>query len=254
MRFSRWAVGAAILLLTAAQPALATTYSLSTDWSSTANPNGVWSYSASGVAGFGYQAAATPNGNPLIPATVGGYFSNGPDLNLNTPDVLRAAVNGSAAGGTDLDFVAGDIVIHTPNGGQALSIRWTAPGAGVIDFQTLVWYAHSSVDRSNDVSLLLDGNVLGTTVVSRTSHQNNTAPWTVNNSGVSVDAGDVLELVFTRSQLQTYGSLNGLSFDVNFTPGVAAVPEASTWAMVIVGFAGAGFMAHRRKAQSVTAA
>jgi len=39
------------------------------------------------------------------------------------------------------------------------------------------------------------------------------------------------------------------------TPGtwqVAAVPEPSTWAMLILGFAGIGFMAHRRK-QGVTA-
>jgi hypothetical protein len=30
---------------------------------------------------------------------------------------------------------------------------------------------------------------------------------------------------------------------------VSAVPEASTWAMVILGFAGVGFMAYRRKSK-----
>jgi len=34
-----------------------------------------------------------------------------------------------------------------------------------------------------------------------------------------------------------------------FTVGVAAVPEASTWAMMILGFAGVGFMAYRRKSK-----
>jgi len=38
-----------------------------------------------------------------------------------------------------------------------------------------------------------------------------------------------------------------------FSPGVfaatSAVPELSTWAMMIVGFAGVGFMAHRRKSE-----
>jgi hypothetical protein len=29
----------------------------------------------------------------------------------------------------------------------------------------------------------------------------------------------------------------------------AAVPEASTWAMMILGFAGVGFMAYRRKSK-----
>jgi hypothetical protein len=30
---------------------------------------------------------------------------------------------------------------------------------------------------------------------------------------------------------------------------VTAIPEASTWAMMIVGFAGAGFLAYRRRNQ-----
>jgi hypothetical protein len=44
----------------------------------------------------------------------------------------------------------------------------------------------------------------------------------------------------------------GISF---FTAEVSAVPEPSTWAMMILGFAGIGFMAYRRKnAMSVNAA
>jgi hypothetical protein len=31
---------------------------------------------------------------------------------------------------------------------------------------------------------------------------------------------------------------------------VAAVPEPSTWAMMVLGFAGVGFMTHRRRSQS----
>jgi len=33
----------------------------------------------------------------------------------------------------------------------------------------------------------------------------------------------------------------------NFVPPTGAVPEPSTWAMMILGFAGIGFMAYRRK-------
>jgi hypothetical protein len=43
-------------------------------------------------------------------------------------------------------------------------------------------------------------------------------------------------------------------FDVRtdgaFTTGVGAVPEPSTWAMMLLGFAGVGFMAYRRKSKS----
>jgi hypothetical protein len=36
--------------------------------------------------------------------------------------------------------------------------------------------------------------------------------------------------------------------DANFTNPVSAVPEPSTWAMMILGFAGVGFMTYRRRA------
>jgi PEP-CTERM motif-containing protein len=35
----------------------------------------------------------------------------------------------------------------------------------------------------------------------------------------------------------------------NIALGVAAVPEPSTWAMMILGFAGIGFMTYRRKSK-----
>jgi hypothetical protein len=40
-------------------------------------------------------------------------------------------------------------------------------------------------------------------------------------------------------------------YQIMFSPGITnitnAVPEPSTWAMMILGFAGLGFMAYRRK-------
>lgn len=39
-----------------------------------------------------------------------------------------------------------------------------------------------------------------------------------------------------------------------YTPQVAGVPEPSTWAMIILGFAGVGFMAHRRRKTAALAA
>ncbi len=250
MKIAHLVLATTLMALAAPSASHAVTYNLSTDWSNSANPNGVWSYSY-GNGLVPYQAVAAP-GNPLAPATLGGYFSSGPDLNVNTPDVLRAAVNGSAAGGTNLDFIAGDIVIHTPNDGSTLSIRWTAPSAGLIDFHTLVWYAHSSVSsesRSNDVSMLLAGSAFSTVQVNPTSYKNNTDRWDSTGSGFSVAAGDILELAFAKASGQAYGSLNGLSFNVDFSPAVSAVPEPSTWAMMILGFAGVGFMAYRRKSK-----
>lgn len=47
--------------------------------------------------------------------------------------------------------------------------------------------------------------------------------------------------------------LNSADYSIVFSPGigneVGAVPEPSTWAMMILGFAGVGFMAYRRKSK-----
>ena len=50
-------------------------------------------------------------------------------------------------------------------------------------------------------------------------------------------------LIFDRVVLGSIGQ-NSFEFD-NVT--VAAVPEPATWAMMILGFLGVGFMAYRRK-------
>jgi hypothetical protein len=42
--------------------------------------------------------------------------------------------------------------------------------------------------------------------------------------------------------------------DVTATAAVTAVPEPSTWAMMLLGFAGVGFMAYRRRTTAVVAA
>jgi hypothetical protein len=44
-------------------------------------------------------------------------------------------------------------------------------------------------------------------------------------------------------------SLQSLNGNTTFTATIAAVPEPSTWAMMILGFAGIGFMAYRRKSK-----
>jgi PEP-CTERM motif-containing protein len=57
-------------------------------------------------------------------------------------------------------------------------------------------------------------------------------PWNdLNNSGIN------------SSQV------NGYEQALEFVPQVAAVPEPSTWAMMILGFCGIGFMTYRRKNQ-----
>ena len=53
---------------------------------------------------------------------------------------------------------------------------------------------------------------------------------------------DSLRFAATGTSDSYGGSLDAVSL-------TAAVPEASTWAMMILGFFGVGFMAYRRRAQ-----
>ena len=55
-------------------------------------------------------------------------------------------------------------------------------------------------------------------------------------------------LVFTSAQDPAYTYLDDVSLNVS------AVPEPSTWAMMILGFAGVGFMAYRRRNQAAALA
>jgi PEP-CTERM motif len=45
------------------------------------------------------------------------------------------------------------------------------------------------------------------------------------------------------------GSTPGWTINLSFASSVPAVPEPSTWAMMLLGFAGLGFLAYRRKSK-----
>jgi hypothetical protein len=55
-------------------------------------------------------------------------------------------------------------------------------------------------------------------------------------------------LLFTITSIREEGTANdGYADNLSFVANVSAVPESSTWAMMILGFAGVGFAAYRRK-------
>lgn len=220
----------------------AANYNLSNDFSYSNNPNGAWSF----LYGAALLTPQVPlnNGNPLYPAALPGYWSTGPDLNTNTPDVIKTAVNGSSAGETDSDFLAGDVIVHSPNAGDPLFIVWTAPEAGTIDFASDIWYAHSVVNRSNDVLVSLDGSALGSAVISNASYSGRSNAWHLSGDDLSVIAGDTLVFAFTKSAGQSFGSLDGINVDITF---VSAVPEPEAYAMMLAGIGLLGFFARNRK-------
>jgi len=93
-----------------------------------------------------------------------------------------------------------------------------------------------------------DANSPNTTDLSTTvSQAYGPAPWTLFSQTFTADS-DLTLLKF----IDTQGAFNAGIYldDVSVTPLTAAVPEPSTWAMMLLGFAGIGFMAYRRKSKS----
>lgn len=140
--------------------------------------------------------------------------------------------------------------VYAWNGSQPTTLLWQSPvvsaAAGLLDFSPV------------GVNV-----TLGQTYVAVLStfgiDQNGTS-----NSG-SATVGDCLPFAGCNSNsIPNLGNLvwanvqNGVpvwtqainnSRDATFSVTIAAVPEPSTWAMIIFGFAGVGFMAYRRRNQ-----
>jgi hypothetical protein len=176
------------------------------------------------------------------------------------PDVMAWSTAVSALGGTVVmeDFTGagptapGLTVVSSGyiNHSSALGDAWhdtVAPGGA-----TTIWkfssptYAFAgswdlqseSVDGpGTGLDLFLDGSL--------------TKFASIDNSYANVFFGFVSDTAFTSLKVQAGSQPDGASETYEFSPllfaGVAAVPEPSTWAMLILGFAGVGFMAYRRK-------
>ena len=76
---------------------------------------------------------------------------------------------------------------------------------------------------------------------------------------IRVPANDntLSQLIFTKYNFGNFELLDNSYFYADIdkvTVSVAAVPEPSTWAMMILGFAGVGFMAYRRKSKPALSA
>ena len=130
------------------------------------------------------------------------------------------------------------------------AIRWLASSAGFLSHQVDTFHDHNPFGTFSD-----DGSagpavtgantfLIGTSVAGLASTTFQTAN-TGHNYGSSMD------WYFEQASGQPgfYVSALAFSADVNINPLQPGVPEASTWAMMILGFAGVGFMAYRRKKQ-----
>jgi hypothetical protein len=106
----------------------------------------------------------------------------------------------------------------------------------------LTWHLAAGSGWTEEQFFLLTASVGSTVTFTYTDQFNQTFPFFVTTSGG--------EIITSASLSITGGSLTHFEQDRLTVATVAPpVPEASTWAMMILGFMGIGFIAYRRKSQ-----
>jgi hypothetical protein len=138
----------------------------------------------------------------------------------------------------------------TPEGGGVTQTFTTMGGAATF-FVNIADHWQSTSDSTASIglfSVLLDGVVMDSYDFGKVTA--NSRGWTLLNTldfTTTLSAGEhTLSLEVTRLFAPARG-VDTEYFDNVSLNVTSAVPEPSTWAMMILGFAGVGFMAYRRK-------
>jgi hypothetical protein len=224
--------------------AQAASYDISNDFSvaSNPNPNGVWTY------GF-----SSTLGGPLTNYDVGTTLGSGLQVwNSSTVQVSGAPtdINNPTGGAIQTcsscsPLPANTAAFHPGSLGQFSVYQFTSPVTGLFNLSAIFAALDSG---GTDVHILDNG-------ISLYSHEIDPGNTPESfNTLLMLTLGDTIDFAVG---VGTDGSFlnDTTSINANFTPGVeSGVPEPSTWAMLLLGFAGVGFMAYRRRKSTVALA
>ncbi len=216
------------LLLTfclSATPAFGDLWDLKSDWSSTANPNGAWSYnvgaSSASVMDSTWNSSDFAGGQPA----------------WRTGDFIPAWFQRNAASyrrDLPFDLLEGDIGMHGASrfGGPQANVTWTSPTdfSGSVAVTGATWMARD-LGREMDWALYLNGDSVASGHLNPSVGRAN--PSTFNLS-LPIGVGDVLALTFFNGT--GGGDFAGVSFSIEGAPHVVPAPGALF--LALIGFIG----------------
>jgi hypothetical protein len=185
------------------------------------------SYANASVFDFTYNFVDNNNPN-LIVATVSGSFNGDGSLgDIENITNIQMKLNGVAIPGT---FTA---YSYAPTSGNCGTTDCFQSGGAVVS---------SDTSKENFVfSTAATTSDLATSKYFYIIH-----PW-ANGSPAPFSDTVATQFAYGTTPATYIDYYNGQFISANFS--VSAVPEPSTWAMMILGFAGIGFVAYRRKLQ-----
>lgn len=136
----------------------------------------------------------------------------------------------------DIDLVGDTAGSNGVFGGISQTFTTVAGQQYVLTFD----YSHNTGASASNFAAQVTAGDLSTTV----SQASTVHSWLAFSQSFTATS-DSTTLTFINTQ----GGSNGGIYldDVSVTPLTAAVPEPSTWAMMVLGFCGLGFMAYRRR-------
>ena len=219
-----------------------TVWNLSSDWSDSSNPNGVWAY----------KASPTTTSSSQILTMSGDSFSSNPTAqmawttgNPSAPPVWFkvSSAPDTVYPGVTPNWQVGDVITHTNTGYSDVS--WTSSINGVVDITGAIWPVRSTPEtRSNDWSIYVGSSFLTGGTDDSTFSRSSPFNFSLGSNGASALNGIAVS-VGTVIDLRISPEGGGVDYaGVNFT--VSAIPEPSTYA-ALFGLCALGFAAYRRR-------
>jgi hypothetical protein len=205
--------------------------------------------------------------------TDSGFTAGVTNINVGSSNLSGAVYHNwlafNVAGLADQNITSATLTFY---GGNGVNTSATSETLGLFDYtgsiNTLIANSQNNVGIYNDLG---NGNSYGTAVVAANgpiqqfsitlsqaaiadlnaaAHNQGDTRFVIGGSLLSISGAFANEQLFT-----IFGPQEALSPAAYLTfETVAAVPEPATWAMMILGFAGVGFVAYRRKSKSAAVA
>jgi PEP-CTERM motif len=170
------------------------------------------------------------------------------------PNLIVHTISGSFDGSGSLDHITGisDISFSLDNGAVVTGLTaWaytpSSPNCGSATCYTLQSAGGPVVVSNNGASNFVFSSATTRLDLPTSTYFYIIQPWANDNSSHPQFSDSVATQFAYGTDPNTYiDNYNGQFISTNFTV-TAAVPEPSTWAMMILGFVGVGFLSYRRR-------